>query len=52
MCLPLPDQSLSREDPVEEEMVTHSSILSGKSPMEEELVGYSLWDHKESDTIE
>ena len=29
-------QSLSRKDPLEEEMATHSSILAGKSPWTEE----------------
>ena len=45
--------SLGQEDPLEEEMVTHSSILAWKIPwMEESLAGYSPWDHKESDTTE
>ena len=34
MCLPLPDQSLGQEDPLMEEMATHSSILSWKNPMD------------------
>ena len=33
-------------------MVTHSSIFDWRIPWTEELVGYSPWDHKESDTPE
>jgi len=33
-------QSLSQEDPREQEMVTHSVILAWKIPRTEELVGY------------
>ena len=40
-------QSLGQEDPLEEEMVTHSSILTHAQRC---LVGYSLWGRKESDT--
>ena len=40
-------QSLGREDPLEEEVATHSSILEQRS-----LVGYSPWGHRESDTTE
>ena len=32
-------RSLSREDPLEEEMATHSSILAWRSPWTEELGG-------------
>ena len=39
---------LGREDPLEEEMATHS----GKSHGQRSLVGYSPWGHKESDTTE
>ena len=42
--------SLGREDPLEKEMATHSSILSWKIPWTEEPGG--PWDHKESDTTE
>ena len=38
------------EEPLEKGMVTHSSILAGRSPWTEEPVGYSPWGHKESDT--
>ena len=43
-------QSLSWEDPLEEGMATHSSILTWRIPWTEELVGYSPWGRKESDT--
>ena len=33
-------QSLGREDPMEKEMETHSSILAWKNPMDREI-GYS-----------
>ena len=37
-------QPLGCEDPLEEEMTTHSSILAWRSPWTEEPGGYSLWD--------
>ena len=45
-------QSLGREDPLEKEMVTHSSTLAWKIPWTESLAGYSPWGCKESDTTE
>ena len=48
-------QSLGREDPLEKEMATHSSILAWKIPWTEgqrSLVGYSPWGRKELDTTE
>ena len=42
---------LSRVDPLEKEMATHSSILAWKTYGERSLAGYSPWGHKESDTI-
>ena len=43
--------SLGWEDPLEEEMATHSNMLARKIPWTEELGGlYRPWDHKESDT--
>ena len=45
-------RSLDWEEPLEKEMATHSSTLAWKIPWMEELVGYSKWDHKESDTTE
>ena len=46
-------RSLGREDPLEKEMATHSSILAWKIPWTEEPGRlYSPWGHKESDTTE
>ena len=39
---------MGQEDPLEEEMATHSSILGWKIPRTEELAGYSPWGCKES----
>ena len=44
--------SLSREDPLEEEMATHSSILAGEIHGQRSLAGYSPWGRKESDRTE
>ena len=41
---------MGQEDPLEEEMATHSSILAWKIPWTEEE--YSLWGPKESDMTE
>ena len=41
-----------REDPLEKEMATHSSILAWKIHGQRSLVGCSSWGHKESDTTE
>ena len=41
-------QSLGQEDPLKEEMATHSSILAWRIPW----MGYSPWSHKESDMTE
>ena len=45
-------RSLSREDPLEKEMATHSSTLAWRIPLGRSLVGYSRWGRKESDTTE
>ena len=45
-------QTLGQEDPLEESMATHSSVLAGKSHGQRSLAGYSPWGHKESDTTE
>ena len=45
-------RSLGREDPLEKEMVTHSSILAGRIPWMEELGGLQSTGRKESDTTE
>ena len=41
-------QSLGQEDPLEEEMATHSSILGWRIPR----TGSSPWGRKASDTTE
>ena len=38
--------SLGREDPLEKEMATHSSILAWRIPWTEEPGGYSPWGHR------
>ena len=45
-------QSLGREDPMEQEMATHSSILSWKIPWTERSGGLQLMGCKESDMTE
>ena len=46
-------QPLGWEDPLEEDMVTHSNILAWKIPMDKKrLAGCSSWGCKESDTTE
>ena len=45
-------RSLSREDPLKQEMATHSSVLAWRIPKTEELVGYSPWGHKELEMTE
>ena len=45
-------QSLGWEDPLEEEMATHSSTLAWKIPWTRTLVGYSPWGRKELDMTE
>ena len=44
--------SLGWEDPLEEGMATHSSILAWRIPWTNSLVGYSPWGCKESDMAE
>ena len=43
-------QSLGREDPLEEEMATHSSILAGRIPWTEEPDGLQSIGVTESQT--
>ena len=43
-------QSLGQEDPLQEGMATHSSILAWSIPWTEEPGGYSPWHRKESHT--
>ena len=38
--------SLGQEDPLEEVMATHISMLAWEIPWTESLAGYSPWDHK------
>ena len=45
-------QSLGWEDPLEEEMATHSSVLALRIPGRESLVGCRLWGRTESYTTE
>ena len=45
-------QSLGWEDPLEEEMATHSSILPEESHEQRSLKGYSPWVRKESNMTE
>ena len=45
-------RSLEWEDPLEESMATHSSILAGKISWTEESGGPRSMGHKESDTTE
>ena len=42
--------SLAREEPLEKEMATRSSILAWEIHGQSSLASYSLWGHKESDT--
>ena len=44
--------SLSREDPLEEEMATPSSILAGAIPRTGSLADYRLWGCKELEPTE
>ena len=45
-------RSLGREDPLEKEMATHSSVLAWRIPWTEEPGGLQSMGHKESDTPE
>ena len=47
-----PVQSLGLEDPLEEEMATHSSVLAGNSHGQRRLVGCNPWGLKELGTTE
>ena len=44
--------SLGQQDPLEEDMATHSSILAWKILGQRSLAGPSPWGHKESDKAE
>ena len=43
---------LGGEDALEEEMATHSVLLSGESHGQRSLAGYRPWGRKEWDTTE
>ena len=43
---------LGWEDPLAEEMATHSSVLAWEIPCTGSLGGYSPWGSRESDTTE
>ena len=45
-------QSLGQEDPLEEEMATHFTILAWRIPWTEEPGGYNPWSCEESDVTE
>ena len=45
-------RSLGRENPLEKEMATHSSILAWRIPWTEEFEGLQSTGRKESDTTE
>ena len=45
-------QPLGQEDPLEEGMATHASVLAWRIPWQRSLEGYSPWGHKESNTTE
>ena len=45
-------RSLGKEDPLEKEMATYSSILAWRIPWTEELGGLQSMGRKESDTTE
>ena len=46
-------RSLGREDPLEEGIATHSSILAWRIPMDRGAkAGFNPWGRKESDTTE
>ena len=43
---------LGQEDPLGEEMATHSSILAWRIPWTRNLASYSPWGHQDWDTTE
>ena len=55
ICLPMQETwvgSLGWEDPLQEEMATHYSILAWEIPWTDKPGGYRPWVCKESDTTE
>ena len=45
-------QSLGWEDPLEDGMATHSTVLAWRIDGQSSLVGYSPWGHEASDMPE
>ena len=45
-------RSLGQEDPLEEEIITHCSVLTWESHGQKNLMGYSPWSQKELDMTE
>ena len=45
-------RSLGQEDPLEEDVATHSSVLAGESQGQRNLVGHGPQSHKELETTE
>ena len=45
-------QPPGQEEPLEEGLAPHSSVLPGESHGQRSLVGDSPWSHKDSDTTE
>ena len=45
-------QPLGWEDPLEEEMATHSSVFASSIPWTEGPASHGTWGHRESDTTE
>ena len=41
-----------QEDPLEQNMATHSKILACETHGQRSLMGYSAWGHKELDSID
>ena len=55
ICLPVQEtqvQSPGRDDPLQQKMAIHSSMVAGKSHGQRSLTGYSLWCYKGSDSIQ
>ena len=48
----MPVWSLGQEDPLEEDVATHSSVLAGESQGQRNLVGHGPQSHKELETTE
>ena len=51
-CQEMRVQSLGQEDPLEEEMATHSSSLAWRTPRTKSPAVYSAWGCRASDATE